>query len=160
MSLPDRATRRFHEIEQQLPGLLDRLLSCDPSRAGKPTIPKAAGVYLFTERGEHLYVGRTRNFSQRYGMHTWPSSGHLAASFAFNIAKREAQRSSVVVTGTRAEISAAEPVAALFAEARNRVRAMDYRVVQIEDAALSTVFEVYAAIALNTEGNFNQFETT
>jgi hypothetical protein len=36
---------------------------------------------------------------------------------------------------------------------------MDFRVVEIEDPALSTIFEVYASIVLGTEGDFNLFET-
>lgn len=48
----------------------------------------------------------------------------------------------------------------LFAAAKRRVRTMDFRVVKIkDDATTSTIFEVYASIALGTEGEFNLFET-
>ena len=36
---------------------------------------------------------------------------------------------------------------------------MDFRVIEVEDPAVSTIFEVYAALALGTEGEFNLFET-
>ena len=36
---------------------------------------------------------------------------------------------------------------------------MDFRFVAIDDPALSTVFEVYVAIAPGTAGDFNLFET-
>ena len=47
----------------------------------------------------------------------------------------------------------------LFRAAKERVRAMDFRFVAIDDPALSTVFEVYVAIAPGTAGDFNLFET-
>lgn len=36
---------------------------------------------------------------------------------------------------------------------------MDYRFVTIEIPAVSAIFEVYASMALGTEGEFNLFET-
>lgn len=93
-------------------------------------------------------------------LHTRPSSTHNSASFAFNIAKQEARRSGANLTGTRKAISIEEIFVTLFAATKERVRGMDYRLVEIDDATVSTVFEIYAAIAFGTEGDFNLFETT
>jgi hypothetical protein len=160
-SVNDNALRRFREIEEELPGLLDRLLACPPHRAGvRPTVPKVAGVYLFTEGSTHRYVGRSRNCNRRLGEHTRPSSQENSAPFAFNIAKQEAERSGKPVAGTREAISIEATFAPLFAAAKARVRGMDYRYVPVDNPAISTIFEVYAAIALGTEGDFNRFETS
>jgi hypothetical protein len=63
------------------------------------------------------------------------------------------------LTGTRDEIAVHADFGPLFKAAKERVRAMEFRFVEIDDPAVSTVFEVYAAIALHTEGEFNLFET-
>ncbi|HZP97253.1 MAG TPA: hypothetical protein VFC31_13115 [Candidatus Limnocylindria bacterium] len=61
--------------------------------------------------------------------------------------------------GTRAEVAAQPAFSEKFAIAKQRVRRMEFRFVAISDAALSTIFEVYASIALGTEGDYNLFET-
>jgi hypothetical protein len=161
MATQGAALRRFATLTERLPGLLDDLLACPPYRAGvRPAVPKVPGVYLFTEGDVHYYIGRTRNCNRRLGEHTRPSSKENSAPFAFNIARQEARESGVSLVGTRKGVSAETPFSALFAAARERVRGMDYRFVEIDGAALSMVFEVYAAIALGTEGGFNRFETS
>ncbi len=160
--MPDqeRALERFREIERQLPDLLDGLLAAPPYWRGEsPAVPAVAGVYLFTEDGVHRYVGRTRNGNRRLGEHTRPSSKENSAPFAFNIAKADARTAGTDVAGSRKQVAALPGFAPYFTAAKQRVRAMDFRVVEVVDPALSTIFEVYAAIALGTEGEFNLFET-
>jgi len=153
----EEALLRYREIEQKLPTLLDSLLSCTPHHAGtKPSVPHHEGVYLFTEAGRHVYVGRTGDFNHRLGQHTRSSSPENSAPFAYNIAKRAAK---VPVVGTRIAISRHADFMPHFQAAKARVRAMEFRYVVIHDAATSTVFEVYASIALGTEGDFNLFST-
>jgi hypothetical protein len=156
------AQARFDGLLSQLPALLVSLVSRQPYRAGAPpSLPRDAGVYLFTESGVHRYIGRTRNFYRRYREHTRPSSKENSAPFAFNIAKREIEaETGVGLVGSRTVIAADETFSERFQAAKARVRAMDFRYVEIkDDPALSTVFEVYAALALGTEGEFNLFET-
>lgn len=160
MSGEGRALERFRDIERQLPRLLDSLVAAPAYRRGKePPAPAIAGVYLFTEDGVHRYVGRTRNANRRLGEHTRPSSKENSAPFAFNIAKAEARRAGFDVAGTRQEVAAIAGFAPYFSDAKEHVRAMEFRVVEIVDPAMSTIFEVYASIALGTEGEFNLFET-
>ncbi len=156
----EEALARFREIEQELPNLLSALLDSRAyTRGTLPAVPKVSGVYLFTEEGVHRYVGRTRNANRRLGEHTRPKSPHNSAPFAFNIAKAEATTKGLNVTGTRKEISLLPDFISLFTSAKQRVRDMEFRIVRVADATLSTVFEVYASIALGTEGEFNLFET-
>jgi hypothetical protein len=155
-----RALRRFRQIEQQLPDLLQALLDCKGHRrAVRPAVPHEAGVYLFTEGGCHRYVGRTRNCNRRLGEHTRPKAKENSASFAFNIAKRAAIEAGLQIVGTRAEVAAHPGFDQHFSAAKERVRAMEFRFVSINEPVVSTIFEVYAAIALKTEGDFNLFET-
>ena len=117
------------------------------------------GVYLFTEEGVHRYIGRTRNANRRLGEHIQMSSSQNSAPFAFNIAKAEARREGIEFTGTRDEVAATPEFAPYFQDAKERIRAMDFQVIAIDDPVVSTIFEVYAAVALDTEGDFNLFET-
>ena len=154
------AVARYREIERQL-GPAARALLTEPSyrRGRMPAAPPVAGVYLFTEDHTHRYVGRTRNANRRLGEHTRPSSPENSAPFAFNIARREAKTAGLEIAGSRKLIAARPDFAPYFTAAKERVRAMDFRVIEVEDPALSTIFEVYAALALGTEGEFNLFET-
>ncbi len=61
--------------------------------------------------------------------------------------------------GTRAEVAAQIAFSEKFGMAKQRVRGMEFRFVAISNPALSTIFEVYASIALGTEGDHNLFET-
>lgn len=144
----------------QMEPLLDRVLDCVPHQRGKrPAAPESPGVYLFTESDKPIYVGQTRNFRRRWGEHTRPSSPENSAPFAFNIARLEARRKKLNVSGSRKTVSALPDFATLFAAAKDRVRAMEFRFVEIEDPPLRTIFEVYASLALGTHGEFNLFET-
>ncbi len=156
----ERALRRLREIERQLPSLLNALIAAPSFRRGRrPAVPKMPGVYLFTEDGVHRYIGRTRNANRRLGEHIQTSSPQNSAPFAFKMAKAEATREGVEFTGTRDEIAATPEFTPFFQAAKERIRAMDFRVIKVADPALSTIFEVYAAVVLETEGDFNLFET-
>jgi hypothetical protein len=157
---PQVAVQEFEKITSELPEWLDVLLESVPfHRGNQPAAPHIPGVYLFTEDGVHRYVGRTRNANRRLGEHTRPSSTQNSAPFAFNVAKAEAIKAGVKINGTRQQISSTSAFVPHFVAAKQRVRAMDFRILGISDPVRSTLFEVYAAVALSTEGGFNLFET-
>ncbi len=157
---PEWALERFREIEKQLPGLLKALATGRPyHRDERPAVPHVPAVYLFTEKGRHLYIGRTRDANRRLGEHTRPKSPQNSAPFAFNIAKKEAARAGLTFNGTRKKIAAIPAFQPYFTSAKERVRLMEFRLVEIDNAVVSTIFEVYASLALRTEGGFNLFET-
>ena len=151
--------RRFDGLTDQLAPLLNQLLACEPHVRGELAAPKSPGVYLFMEAGKPIYVGQTRDFRRRWGEHTRPSSPENSAPFAFNIARAEAVRKKLDVSGSRKALSTLPDFAALFSAAKERVRSMEFRYVEIKDPPLRTVFEVYASLVLGTEGEFNLFET-
>lgn len=151
---------RFREIESQLPGLLAQLLACPPHTAGaRPPVPRVGGVYLFSQNGRALYVGRTRNCNRRLADHTRASTRENSAPFAFNLARRALAQAGEQVMGTRTQVAAHPTFGVRFSEAKRQLRQMEFRFVEIQDPALSTIFEVYASIALRTEGEYNLFET-
>lgn len=148
-----------NEVEARLPDLVEEMLRCQPHRRGIHYAPKVAGLYLYSETDRHLYVGRTRKLARRWGDHTQPGQGINTAAFAFNIAKREAAAACVNVAVSRNALAGIPTFAAAFVRAKARVRDMDYRYVEVASPLLSTVGEVYAAMVLGTEGDFNAFET-
>lgn len=156
-----QGTSRFNEILVQLDPLLNRLLACEPhSRDRRPAAPHDSGVYLFTQGEDHRYVGRAKNLNRRFGQHVAPKSPHNQAAFAFNLAKRAAEADGLDVNRTRKAL-AADPQFDddYFVPAKREVREMEFRFVLLNDDSLSTIFEVFAALLLGTEGDFNLFAT-
>lgn len=147
--------------------MLEELRGSEPHRHGqKPPPPESAGIYLFVERGRPVYVGITRNLRARYGQHQRPSSPENSAPFAFAIARRAASEAGVPVEGRgRVELSKdSEFDRDYFRPAKDRVCAMDFHFLTVPSEDLDgdpkiAVFEVFAAIVLETEGNFNSFRT-
>jgi hypothetical protein len=159
-----RGLQQFDKrVWSQLPGLLDRLLAAPAHpRAEHPTgtIPGQPGIYLFSDaKGKPIYVGQSRNIHTRLGDHCRPKSPENAASFAFNIAKREAANRSIDITGfNRKALSKHPDFEELFKHAKAQVAAMPVQFTVEEGADLRTVFEVYATYALGTQ-EYNTFET-
>lgn len=151
--------RRFREeVEAHLPAVVDRLLSCEP-RSSSNAVPEQPGIYLFTENGAPIYVGRTRKLRSRWGQHTRSSSPEHSAPFAFNLAKRKAAADGIDVGRPRKVLAQDQEFSLEFLRAKERVRAMEYRWALVDSPVLSTVVEVYVAMLLGTEGDFNLFET-
>lgn len=86
--------KRFDAIRGQLDERLDVLLVCEPHTLIKTPgiphvpVPATAGVYLFTEQGQHQYVGRSKTLKSRFGNHTRPSSGENAVRVQHRQARR------------------------------------------------------------------------
>lgn len=171
-----KALSRWQQIASSLPRNLHRLLESPVYGRGPRRVPppRMHGVYLFTERGRHLYVGRTgrterslmagkqgsSNFRSRLAGHSRPSSPHDSAPFAWRIALRKARRQGLLseLPADRKGRAADPRLAALFVEAKERVTAMEFRVVEIPDDPEAYAFEVYAASVLETP--YNSFATS
>ena len=148
-------SHHFQHVLDHLPKQLEKLLAARCcARKAHPPIPKAPGVYLFSENGRPVYVGQTRNLRQRLAAHMIPSSGQNTASFAFNIAKHKA--GPMRAKPTREEIE--RLIKPLFTRAKERVSRMDVQFIEMDDPIERTVFELYAALHLGTE-KYNSFET-
>jgi hypothetical protein len=80
----------FAEHADQLPKLLAALLKCQPARPNRlPRELPRRGVYLFSEKGHHLYVGRSRTLRRRIGQHCQPGAGPGIAGFAVLLAREK-----------------------------------------------------------------------
>jgi hypothetical protein len=149
----------FRGVVSRMDDLLARLLAAPAApTADHPMVPKSAGIYLFSKEDEALYVGQTRNLRTRLRNHTNPLSRENQASFAFLVAKTEAEKAGVDMKRTRKILEADEVFADHFREAKLGVAAMHVRFIELDGAIERTLFEVYASLALNTL-LYNSFET-
>jgi hypothetical protein len=156
----------------RLPAYLEELLASPVygRGAGRMPPPRQHGVYLFSEDGDPLYVGRCgvteravkkgrghSNFRTRLAGHTRPSSAHNQATFAWRLALESAEGRLGGrlggLPGSRAELGRDSRFAAVFAGEKRRVSAMDFRVIAISEDFDSYVFESYAALMLDTPYN-------
>lgn len=132
---------KFAALVETLAPKLERLLTSRPVRYGYlPLDMPVSGVYLFTEKGRHLYVGRSNVLRKRHGRHCLPGATHRQAAFAFQLAREATGRtvaSYKAGEGSRAGLMLDPAFAAAFIAAKQRIRAMDYRYVE-EDRPEST----------------------
>lgn len=78
----------FKKHIEALEPAYQRLIAMAPVHV--PNLPRGmpgAGVYLLSEQGVALYVGRSNRMRGRLQEHCRPSSGHNAAPFAFRLAR-------------------------------------------------------------------------
>ncbi len=153
------ANPAFQEVIDELPPLMEDLVR-SPLRLRDALghLPDK-GVYVFYEAGQPIYVGRSNTLKTRILTHSRPSSGHGSATFAFNLAKREAVARHIdVESSKRGALERLPEFAALYQEAKRRVARMPVRVIEINDPVVQTIFEVYASVELGT-GEFNDFDT-
>jgi hypothetical protein len=150
---------RFRQHIESLHLSLEALLQCEPFTFG--SLPKhlpRAGVYLFSEADEHLYVGRTNRIRARLQDHCRPSSTHNSAPFAFRLARQSQNilKPTYKPEGSRAHLSKNPEFSLAFTQAKERLCAMQIRVVEESDPLRQALLEMYVAVSL--EAPFNDFD--
>lgn len=159
---------KWEQVAARLPRHLEALLACEAFGRGpgrKPP-PLEHGVYLFTEARRPLYVGRCglteraakkgvghSNFRTRLAGHTRPSSAHNQAAFAWRLAVEAVDGRWENLPTTRLALGRDSRFLQEFSRQKERVTAMEFRVVAIADDFESYVFEPYAAMMLDTPYN-------
>ena len=152
--------KRFTKIMAEVERKCDSLMAARPFKcaAAPKCLEGRPGIYLFSERGHPLYVGRTRNLRNRLASHCHRS--HYTATFAFLLArdKTRLRRASYQASGSRADLlkNNAE-FAAAFDAARERIAEMDVRVVEEADPVRQAVLEIYVAVV--SGARYNDFQT-
>jgi len=148
---------RFATLVETLATKLQALLACAPLRYGElPCDMPTSGVYLFTENGHHLYVGRSNVLRGRYGRHCRPGATHKQAAFAFQLARKATGRTEATYKagdGSRDALMLDPVFVTAFQAAKERIRAMEYRYVEETDQNRQALLEIYCAIVLETPHN-------
>ncbi len=152
----------FSQYVEALHPSFERLIAMHPVTIA--TLPKDAPaqcIYLFSEAGRHLYVGRTRRQSlrQRLRQHSIDSAQHNQAVFAFKIARETTGHLQPGYTAkdSRAALAADPEFARAFTQAKRRIRQMELRFVEEPEPLRQTLLEIYVAVVLKTP--YNDFDT-
>src|SRR5580700_4214809 len=151
----------FAKLLEGLHPKFEELMRMPPCAYGKlpKTMPKQ-GVYLFSEDGLHLYVGRSNKIRSRYGRHCNPGATHRMAAFAFKLAREATGKTTAsykVGDDSRAGLMLNPEFIGAFTAAKARIRKMDFRFVEETDQNTQALLEIYCTIVLNAR--FNDFNT-
>lgn len=152
----------FRAFTEGLHPKFEALMAQMPMSHGslRPEI-RGSGVYLFSENGKSLYVGRTRNVRRRYGEQTRPSSRNNAAPFAYKLA---CEATGAAKASYRAGPNSRDgrmhnpEFAAAFSASLARVRTMDFRFVEETDPTSQCLLEIYVSVVCGSP--YNDFNTT
>ena len=152
---------KFVELAETLAPKLELLIKCPPRYYGElPIDMPHSGIYLFTENGRHLYVGRSNVLRSRYGRHCRPGATHKQAAFAFLLAREATGRTKASYRAgadSRAGLMLDPTFEVAFRQAKERIRKMQYRYVEETDQNRQALLEIYCAIVLGTR--YNDFGT-
>lgn len=146
----------FRECIESLEPSFQRLMRMEPaSVAALPQEMPRAGIYLFSEGKEPLYVGRTNTIRNRLQNHCRPSSGHNSATFAFRLARQITGMTQATYTaeGSRLHLERDPRFSEVFTAQKQRVRNMNVRFVSEPDPMRQALLEIYVAVSLGTLHN-------
>lgn len=148
----------FRDMVESLHPKLESLLGMEPVTDGnvRPDMPNR-GVYLFTENGTHLYVGRSNKMRKRYAQHCRVSSLPNMAGFAFRLAREATGAPEANYRpgneGGIGFLMRQESFVTAFVDAKARVRRMAFRYVEECDPTRQALLEIYCAVALRAKHN-------
>ena len=152
---------KFLAFTESLQPKFDALMNSKPITLGDlPPAGRGSGIYVFSENGMPLYVGRTRNVGSRYRQHTGLNSKQNKAAFAFKLA-REASGylKSTYKAGdtTRDNLMKNSSFLDAFNAALSRIRAMEFRFVEEADPTRQCLLEIYVSVVCGSP--YNDFDT-
>lgn len=150
---------RFAEFVESLEPCFQALVQMTPVTAvNLPITMPRRGIYLFSEAGQALYVGRSNHIRQRIGLHRRPGSAHNQATFAFRLTRVETGYTQAAYTtkGSRKALLEDPTFNAVFDRNKQRIRTMALRFVEETDGTRQALLEIYTATVLNTP--YNDFD--
>jgi len=121
-----------------------------------PAAMPKRGVYLLSQDGEHLYVGRSNDIRARIGRHCKPGATHRMAAFAFRLARQETGNTRATYKkgeGSRAALVLDPAFLLAFNNAKARICGMELRFVEETDPVRQALLEIYVALAVKAKHN-------
>jgi predicted GIY-YIG superfamily endonuclease len=149
----------FAEHIANLDSQLTALMASPALQAPKLSLGlPAAGVYLFTEFGTHLYVGRSNDLRERIQIHGRGGSKTWQAAFAYRLARAACGvvKVSYAAVAPEDDFSLKEPFLSEFRAAKQRIRQMEVRVIGEPQPVRQMLLEAYVAVSLRTP--YNDFD--
>jgi len=152
----NKMNEKFKNITDRMPFLLQSLLKQPPiaiDDIGITEVPQK-GVYVLFEGDKPIYVGRSNRMKERLKEHSQRSSDHYSATLAFRIAKQEYFNSQEEGRRqTNEQLMQNSIFREKFEAAKGRIAKTRIRFIEIEDQVEQAMFEIYAALVLDTELN-------
>jgi len=146
----------FRQYIESLDSSFQRLIEMEPVMVRDlPMDAPISGIYLFSDAGQHLYVGRTNSLRKRLQNHCRPSSSHNSATFAFRLAREVTGQTVATYTeqGSRSELESDPVFGSIFMAQKERVRNMDVRYVSEPVPMRQALLEMYVSVSLATPHN-------
>jgi predicted GIY-YIG superfamily endonuclease len=152
--------RDFDQLMADVKQLHGKLVGMTPVTRASLGDCDYPGVYLFTERGKDLYVGRTkRPLHNRILEHARPSV--TDAPFAFRLTREATGKTKVTYKpgeDSRESLKNNHAFKKAFKEQCDRIGKMSIRYVRVEDATTQALLEIYTATVLDAP--YNEFTTS
>ena len=147
MSLVDGLHSKYESLISMEPVTIDAV----PGKTPK------GGIYLFSDAGHHLYVGRTkRDIRARLKDHVGTSDD---CPFAWHLA-REATGNKIASykkQGSRKNLLSQPRFRKAYEDAKKKIRVMEVRYVSESDPLKQALLEIYVAVAAHAK--HNDFDT-
>lgn len=114
------------------------------------------GVYLFSENGCALYVGRTNNLRKRLQYHT--RNSHQQATFAFLLAREQTGniKATYQKKGSRGDLLSQPAFRLAFDGARERIKRIDVQFIEESNSIRQALLEI--CTALRAKAKYNDFD--
>ena len=148
----------FKPYLEELESKLQQLMGMKPAKvASLPQKMPEAGVYVFFEKKEALYAGRSNRIRGRLREHIRKNAN--VAPFAFRLARQQTGYTEATYQkkGSRNDLLSKPEFEEEFTRAIARIGAMEIRYVEEKDPVRQTLLEIYVAVVLGTK--FNDFST-
>lgn len=148
---------KFAALVETLAPKLERLLAMHPLANGAlhKHMPQS-GIYLFTEAGRHLYVGRSNVRRARYGRHCRPGATERQAAFAFQLARGSHRSHSGILSRGRRKPRRIDARSDLRRRIHGRQGAYSGNGIPLRrkaDQNCQALLEIYCAVVLQTPYN-------
>jgi hypothetical protein len=151
---------KFKSYIESLEPAYRRLLGMRASTiANLPKEVPEAGVYLISENGNPIFVGRTNRMRSRLKEQCRLSSNHNTASLAFKIARKATIHKKATYTSDNSR-EALEKDASFKAEfefVKQRLSDMEVKFIEETDPLRQCLLQIYVALA--TGAKYNDFDT-
>jgi len=115
-----------------------------------------AGLYIFSEDGHALYVGRTNKMRKRLQYHT--RNNHGQAIFAFLLAREQTgnKKATYKKEGSRDDLLSQPAFRSVFDSARERIKRMDVQFIEEMNPIRQALLEICAS--LQAKAKYNDFD--
>jgi hypothetical protein len=149
----DEFAQAAKDVEEKCSILLTSPLHrMDDLPKGMPLV----GVYIFSEDGHALYVGRTNNMQKRLQYHT--RNNHNQATFAFLLAREQTgnKKATYKKEGSRDDLLSQPIFRSAFNSARERIKRMDVQFIEELNPIRQALLEICAS--LHVRAKYNDFD--